>query len=109
MKNLGPPQDPNRLIGRWKSVDQWRTEVVLEITKVNGGFHIRAIDAADGEEAEIYDVQLVGEGLTFAAYWSSGQFTKYRAHPMGNQLEVVFTYTDTSHFSRDPEAGPSNP
>jgi hypothetical protein len=97
------PNDSHSLVGRWKCVDEWQTEVSLEITEHDGSYRVQAVDAADGEEAEIYGVQLIGDVLTFAAHWSSGQFTKYRARRIGDKLEVVFTYTDTVHFRRAPD------
>jgi hypothetical protein len=88
------------IAGRWVSVDKWQTEVAFEIESQDGIYSVRAIDEPDGEEAEIYDVKATGEHLTFAAHWSTGQFTKYRIRALGDQLEAVFTYTDTTHFTR---------
>jgi len=49
----------------------------------------------------VYDVKLSRGELSFATYWSSGQFTKCRLRAMaGNTLEEVFTYTDTITLKR---------
>ena len=89
------------LIGRWKSIDPWQTGVSFEIDKTDGAYSVCAIDGSDGEKAEIYDIKLVGNRLTFAAHWSSGQLTKYTLRPLGGDIEVTFTYTGRSHFQRD--------
>jgi hypothetical protein len=91
----------NEFVGRWKSVDPWQTEVLFEITEIDGACHVRAVDGSDDEEAEIYELRLSRESLMFAAHWSSGQFTKYRLRRLGEHVEAVFTYTGTTHFERD--------
>jgi hypothetical protein len=93
-------EDPLGLTGQWVSVDERRTEVSFDITRVGGAYRVRAYDRSAGEEAEIYDVKTAGDRLTFAAYWSSGQFTKYRLRAVAGQVEGIFTYTDSTHFKR---------
>ncbi len=90
------------LVGRWVACDDWATMIAFVISKRNGSFRVRAIDQSDGEEAEIYGVKSTNEALTFGAYWSSGQFTKYRLRPMElDQMEVVYTYTATQTFKQE--------
>jgi hypothetical protein len=87
--------------GRWTAKDCWQTDIEFIISKRGDKVTVAAMDQSDGEGAEIYCVKLRRDGLYFAAYWSSGQFTKYRLRPIGdNEIEVVFTYTDTAHFAR---------
>ncbi len=87
--------------GRWVAKDRWQTEIAFTISKRGGKVTVTAVDQADGERAEIYDLKLRRDGLYFAAYWSSGQFTKFRLRPIGDdEIEVLFTYTGMSHFER---------
>jgi hypothetical protein len=76
--------------------------VALTISRRGSLFRVRAIDQSDGEEAEVYGVKATNEALSFAAYWSSGQFTKYRLCPLWpDQMLVTFTYTATQTFKRE--------
>ena len=105
-KNKARGPSSRLLVGRWVSVDEWRTEIMFVISKRRGLFQVRAIDQSDGERAEIYGVNATRESLSFAAYWSSGQFTKYRLRAIGSSkgdylMEAVFTYSDTTHFRRE--------
>lgn len=87
--------------GRWAAKDDWETDVEFEITKRGRSTKVAAIDLSDGERAEIYDVKLDGDDLHFAAYWSSGRFTKYRLRLLANnELEAVYTYRATTQFAR---------
>ena len=91
------------LLGRWVCVDDWDTNIALTVEQKGTDFSVRATDETDGEEAEIYGIEANEDGLSFAAYWSSGRFTKYRIRPVGpDQIEVIFTYTETTHFKRAP-------
>jgi len=74
---------------------------MLAISRRGASFHVRAVDQSDGEEAEIYDVKATAGALSFAAYWSSGRFTKYRLRVLQDgQLEAAYSYSDTTHFKR---------
>jgi hypothetical protein len=87
--------------GRWAAKDRWQTEVAFTISKRGSKIAVAAIDQSDGERAEVYDVKLRRDGLYFATYWSSGQFTKYRLRVVGkDEIEAVFTYTGTGQFGR---------
>jgi hypothetical protein len=88
-------------VGRWICVDQWNHDTVIIISKKDDRLNVQVFDPNDGEEAEIYDPRLVGEVFLFSAYWSTGQFTKYRIRQLSDQLEIIFTYTDTTHYKRD--------
>jgi hypothetical protein len=87
-------------VGRWVCVDQWNHDTVIAISRNADRLDVQAFDPNDGEAAEIYDPRLVGDVFLFSAYWSTGQFTKYRIRQFGDQLEIVFTYTDTTHYKR---------
>jgi hypothetical protein len=90
----------NPFVGRWIASDEWSTDVSL-ITSRNGKMGVRAVDQSDGEEAEIFGVKVSKREMSFAAHWSSGQFTKYRLCPLrANEMEVVFTFTTTQTFER---------
>jgi hypothetical protein len=91
----------DRLVGRWSACDEWATDVSLIVSKRGGKLRVRALDQPDGEDAEVYDLRITSRGLSFAAYWSSGQFTKYQLRPLGSgQLEAIFTFTDTTMFKK---------
>ncbi|QGM44998.1 hypothetical protein [Methylocystis heyeri] len=88
-------------VGRWVCVDQWNHNIVIAISKTDDGLDVQAFDPNDGEVAEIYDPRLVGDVFLFSAHWSTGQFTKYRVRQLGDELEIIFTYTDATHYKRD--------
>lgn len=102
------PLDRLKIVGRWVAIDDWDTDVVFEFEIRNGAYTVRASDS-DGEEPEVYNVEEGEDHLTFALHWSSGRFTKYRVRSNGNQLEIVFTYTDTIHLKRQTESPDSAP
>jgi hypothetical protein len=92
---------PNPFVGRWIASDEWSTDVSLIITSRNGKMGVRAVDQSDGEEAEIFGVKVSKQEMSFAAHWSSGQFTKYRLRLLrANEMEVAFTFTATQTFKR---------
>jgi hypothetical protein len=96
------PKAGNPFVGRWIATDEWSTDVSLIITSRSGEMGVRAVDQSDGEEAEIFDVKLSKRELSFAAHWSSGQFTKYRLRQLrADEVEVVFTFTATQTFKRN--------
>jgi hypothetical protein len=87
--------------GQWTAKDRWQTDIAFTITKRGEKVAVAVLDQSDGERAEVYDVQLRRDGLYFATYWSSGQFTKYRLRAIGKgEMEVLFTYTGTTQFGR---------
>jgi hypothetical protein len=92
-------------IGRWVCVSEWYSEISLEIAKSTTIYSVRATDQSDGEEAEVYDVvhSVVGNmgTLAFGAYWSSGQFTKYKLRIIDSEMEVTYTHTDIAYYKRD--------
>jgi hypothetical protein len=88
------------LVGRWIAADEWATEVVLIVSNRNGKIRVRAVDQSDGEEAEILDLKVTKSDLCFAAYWSSGQLTKFRLQALGDQMLAVFTVTTTTTFKK---------
>jgi hypothetical protein len=92
------PRRLSPLIGRWVAADQWATSVELIISSSEGKVRVRAVTPADAEEAEVMNLKTAGDTITFAAYWSSGQLTKYRLRAIGDEIEAVFTYIDTCTF-----------
>jgi hypothetical protein len=71
------------------------------VTERAGRVRVRAVDKADGEEAEVFDLKQSKRELSFAAYWSSGQFTQYRLRLYGDtEVLVTFTFTNTVTFKR---------
>ncbi len=88
------------LVGQWVAADSWATNVKLIVSSSKGKIRVRAVCQMDGEEAEIMNLKTAGDTITFAAYWSSGQLTKYRLRAFGDELEAVFTYIDTTTFVR---------
>ena len=93
--------------GRWVCVSEWESDVRIEIKKSRRTYDVRAISEYDGEEAEVHGITSDGETLSFGAYWSSGQFTKYKVQMLGSQLQATYTYTDVAYYKRDVE--PSQP
>jgi hypothetical protein len=81
------------------------SEISIEILKSGTSYTVRAIDQHDGEEAEVHGVVhgVVGdmETLAFGAYWSTGQFTKYKLRLIGSEMEATYTYTDITYYKRD--------
>ena len=89
------------LVGRWIAADEWVTDVALIVSNRSGKIRVRALDQSDGEEAEIFDLKIAKSGISFAAYWSSGQLTKYRLRALGDgQMEAVFTVTATTTLKK---------
>ena len=49
----------------------------------------------------MFDLKQSKRELSFAAYWSSGQFTQYRLRLYGDtEVLVTFTFTNTVTFKR---------
>ena len=92
------PKGLSPLIGRWVAADHWDTDIELIVSSSGGKIRVRAVNSIDGEEAEVMNLKSAGDTITFAAYYSSGQLTKYRLRAIGDELEAVFTYTDTCTF-----------
>jgi hypothetical protein len=88
------------MIGRWVAADPWATDVSLIISGRGGKVRVRAVDQSDGEEAEVMALQTTKDTLSFAAYWSSGQLTKYRLRNTAGVVEAVFTVTATASFKK---------
>jgi hypothetical protein len=88
------------LIGRWVAADPWATDVSLILSRRSGKLNVRAVDQSDGEEAEVMGLKITKDTVTFAAYWASGQLTKYRLRAISAGLEAVFTVTATTTFQR---------
>jgi hypothetical protein len=77
------------------SGDEYVSEVEYKVSRGPDGFTVRAVDAFDGEEAEVYDVIWDGAALSFATHWAStGKFVKCRFLPISPN-RVNFTYTST--------------
>jgi hypothetical protein len=99
--DLWPPI-ARKLAGRWVAFDEWATDVKFVIRSVKGGFRVNVVDRWDGEKAEVFDVKATKTTLSFAAYWSSGQLTKYRLRLLrDDQIHVVYSYTATNTFRRE--------
>jgi len=95
------PKTGNPFVGRWIASDEWSTDISLIIASRNSKMSVRAVDQSDGEEAEIFGVKISKRELSFAAHWSSGQFTKYRLRLLRDaEIEVVFTFTAKQTFKR---------
>ena len=97
-KSATLPKGLARLIGRWVAADHWATSTELIVSSSEGKVRVRAVDQTDGEEAEVLGLKTTGDTISFSAYWSSGQLTKYRLRAFGDELEAVFTYIDTCTF-----------
>lgn len=96
------PAIARKLAGRWVAFDEWTTDVMFVIRAAKGGFRVNVVDRWDGEKAEVFDVKATKTTLSFAAYWSSGQLTKYRLRLLrDDQIEVVYSYTATNTFRRE--------
>lgn len=90
------PNTAKVFIGTWKGPDEYCS--VVEYTVSNGakGLSVSAVDPDDGETAEISDIVLHSDSLTFRALWrSTGRVASCRFDlPKNGQLTLTFTYTD---------------
>ncbi len=86
-------------VGVWVSIDEPYTSTVhFTVKKDRQKYTVTALDADDGEKAEVYDVQWDGKSgvLRFSCYWeSSGRFTKCKFMQTDeDKISMTFTYTD---------------
>jgi len=90
------------LVGTWVNGDEYATDVEYHVSQGSKGFAVRAIDRFDGEEAEVHDVKLDGEALSFATHWpSTGRFVKCRLLAISpNRVDFTYTYTQQEMWHR---------
>ena len=91
----------SQLVGRWRAIDPWETDVSLIVSNRGGKIRVRAVDDSDGEEAEIFGLKVTTQKISFAAYWSTGQLTKYSLRALfEGQMEVTYTFTAKNTFQK---------
>lgn len=109
---LGPnmsskPKAPDDLlVGTWKGVDEWSTNVEYTIRRSRGAYRITAVDTFDNERADIYEEKWDKKNgiFSFAGHWNStGRFIRCRIHLTAtDKIEFTYTYTDSETMIRKP-------
>jgi hypothetical protein len=98
-------KDPrDLLVGTWKGIDEWSTNVEYTIRRRKGTYSITAIDTFDNEKADIYEEKWdkKNEIFSFAGHWNStGRFMRCRIHLIAkDKIEFTYTYTDSEMMIR---------
>src|ERR1043166_8084975 len=92
------------LLGTWKSVDEWSTNVEYTIRKKNGTYSVTAIDTYDNEKADIFEENWDKKKgvFSFAGYWNStGRFMRCRIQLIAkDKIDFTYTYTDSEPMIR---------
>jgi hypothetical protein len=92
------------LVGTWKGVDEWSTNVEYTIRRRRGSYRVTAIDTSDNEKADIYEEKWDKKNgmFSFAGHWnSSGRFMRCRIHLIADdKIEFIYTYTDSETMIR---------
>jgi hypothetical protein len=92
------------LVGTWKGVDEWSTNVEYTIRRRNGAYRIIAIDTSDNERADVYEEKWDKKKrvFSFAGYWNStGRFMRCRIKLTAeDKIEFTYTYTDSETMIR---------
>jgi len=101
---------PNRkssrdiLVGTWKGVDEWSTNVEYTIRRKKGAYSVTAVDMYDNEKADIFEERWERKKgiLSFAGYWNStGRFMRCRIQLTAtDKIEFTYTYTDSKIMIR---------
>ncbi|HEX3666330.1 MAG TPA: hypothetical protein VHU23_13985 [Rhizomicrobium sp.] len=103
MPKIVAPRLPKitQLMGRWVAADPWESDVSLITSNRGGKVRVRAVDQSDGQEAEILGLRVTTQEITFSAYWSSGQLTKFRLRKLlDGELEARYTFTSTTTYKK---------
>jgi hypothetical protein len=92
----------NPFIGTWRGPDEYTNEVEYGVSIKAGKLVVTAVDPSDGEAAEVSDVSVSLERLTFAAHWAStGRVARCEIVLLGeNEARLTFTYTDHARLVR---------
>ena len=92
------------LVGVWRSVGDFGSQVEYHVQKKGSGYAVSARDASDGELADVFEEKWDAGAcaLTFAVHWnSSGRFLRCRLLLTGaDQVELTYTFTDTEPLVR---------
>ena len=92
------------LVGTWRGVDEWSTNIEYTIRRVKGTYSVTAIDTYDNEKANIYEEKWdKKKGIfSFAGYWNStGRFMRCRIQLTAkDKIEFTYTYTDSETMIR---------
>nr|WP_246412909.1 DUF3658 domain-containing protein [Methylobacterium brachythecii] len=78
-----------------------RKVATIEVDLVDGRLIVCAIDNANGELADIRNLNCDDTEIRFAATWSSGRTVSYRLQKDDDELVVHFTTSDTARFRKD--------
>lgn len=92
------------LIGVWRSIGEFGSQVGYVVSKKVDGYTIVALDASDGEVADVFEEKWDAKSgvLSFAAHWNStGRFSRCRLQLISkNHVAFTYTYTDTEVLVR---------
>ena len=92
------------LVGTWKGLDEWSTNVEYTVRKRRGAYSVTAVDTTDNEAADIYEEKWDKKNgvLSFAGYWNStGRFMRCRIQLTAtDKIEFTYTYTDSETMIR---------
>jgi hypothetical protein len=91
-----------RFIGTWMGPDEYTAEVEYTVAERGGVLSVSARDPSDGETAEVGDVSVSGDSLSFRALWrSTGRVADCTLQVQGDgEAILTFTYTDHARLVR---------
>lgn len=87
----------NQLIGTWVGPDEYTSEVAYTVSEHQGSISVAAVDPSDGESAQVSEVQLSGQTLSFAALWPSTGRRSICLLEIQENGEALLTFTYTDH------------
>ncbi len=92
------------IVGIWRSVGEFGSQVEYHVRKKGPGYSVSARDASDGELADVFEEKwdAGARALTFAVHWkSTGRFLRCRIQLIEpDQVELTYTFTDTEPLVR---------
>ena len=91
-----------RFIGTWVGPDEYTSEVEYTVAERGAALTVSARDPGDGETAEISEVSVSGDCLSFRALWgSTGRVADCKLQVQGDgEAILTFTYTDHARLVR---------
>jgi hypothetical protein len=92
----------NPFIGTWRGPDEYTSEVEYTVSENGGVLSVTAVDPSDGETAEVSQVALSHDTLTFTALWeSTGRVARCVVELVAeSEAKLTFTYTDHARLVR---------
>jgi hypothetical protein len=92
----------NPFVGTWTGPDEYTSEVEYRVFERDGKLAVSAMDPSDGEAAEVSNVAISNDRLTFVALWpSTGRSARCEIALLADdEAQLTFTYTDHARLVR---------